>query len=69
MAATCLVGNGGGAGAHHKALGGQVPVGTSPLAGQLHACALVLLNNLAQPEVLQCRMSMLGTPTGAEELL
>ena len=47
-----LVGNRWGVSAHFKALRGQVPVGASPLAGQLHACALVLFYNLAQPKIL-----------------
>jgi len=38
--------------AHFKAFRGQVPVGAGPLAGQLHACALVLFYNLAQPKIL-----------------
>ena len=63
-AATCLVGDGGGAGAHYKALWGQIPVGAGPLTGQLHAGALVLLNNLAQPKVLRCSQTMVSTPQG-----
>ncbi len=47
-----LVGDRWGVSAHFKALRGQVPVGASPLAGQLHACALVLFYNLAQPKIL-----------------
>ena len=38
--------------AHFEAFRGQVPVGAGPLTGQLHACALVLFNNLAQPKIL-----------------
>ena len=48
-----LVGDGWGAAAHFKALGGQVPVGARPLACQLHAAAVILLHNLAQTKVLQ----------------
>ena len=48
-----LVGDGWGVGSHFKAFRGQVPVRAGPLAGQLHAGALVLFYNLAQSKVLQ----------------
>ena len=48
-----LVGDGWGVRSHFEAFRGQVPVRAGPLAGQLHACALVLFYNLAQSKVLQ----------------
>lgn len=50
---THLVGDGGGAATHFKALRGQVPVGPGALACQLHAGALILFHDLAQAKVLQ----------------
>lgn len=57
---TDLVGDGRGLYAHFKALWWQVPVCASPLACQLHARALILFHDLAQPKVLQGRQHRAG---------
>ena len=50
--AAYLVGDSRGMCAHFEALRWEIPVGAGPLAGQLHASALVLLHNLTKPKVL-----------------